>query len=535
MFIIHGAWLRKYLRWILGGLLILLIPGFVVLFTPADSREGGGRPVPTIRGKPVNRLELERAQQALLAQYLIQSGGELPRSAKFEDELREDAVVRVVCLRKAGEFGIRTTDEELIQYIQSQPFFRNEAGQFDRQRYQQFVLRLNQVRLTEADFEEVMRQQLTILRLQALVSSGAKTTPLEVQQAYAPLHEKISIEYVVFNDDAHTGAVTVTEAEIADFYEKQKAAFRTPERVKVRYVHVPFDLAAQNVSDADVAQFYERSKAQFTNELAAVTDEIRATLARSRAQRTAGDRATELTVDLVYKPDDPRPDFNQLAGKYHLTPIATDFFTRADAVPGVTAGTDFSNAAFTLTPRAPFSDPVLGTNGYYVIELLDRQRSEIMPLADARPQVLEQLQKQRALEAAVAAGQAAAAKAKELVAAGKKFGDVCAELKLTAQPAGPFTLSTEKLEIPGDMAVREATLSVPVGGVSQFIRTPQGGVFFHLTSREAPEPAQFEADKARMTNTVLQRNRETLWESWLAAVIREEQVDFGQRAPSGNS
>jgi peptidyl-prolyl cis-trans isomerase D len=527
MFIVHGSWLRKYLRWILGGLLLILIPGFVVLFTPADSRESRRQTVPTIRGKPVNRLEWDRAQQAIRAQYLIQTGGELPRSARFEQELREDAIVRVVALRKAGELGIRVTDEELIQYIQSQPVFRNEAGQFDRHRYQQFVLRLNQVRLTEAEFEEVMRQQLVILRLQALVCSAAKATPLEVRQAYEPLHEKITIEYVAFDAADHTHAVTVSEEDVAAFYEKQKAAFRTPEKVKLRYVRVPFDVAAQVVSDADVAQVYERNKAQFTNDLAAASEEIRAALAKSRAQRAAGDRATELTVELVFKPDEPRPDFLQRAAKYNLTPVETGYLTRTDEVAGVTAGPEFLQAAFSLTERAPFSDPVLGQDGYYVIELLDRQRSEILPLAEARPQVVEQLRKQRALEAAVAAGQAAAAKARELVAAGKTFGEVCAELGLTVERAGPFTLSMEKVEIPGDMAVREATLGVAVGGVSPFIRTAQGGVFFHLTAREPPDPAQFEQDQARMTSVVLQRNRETLWNAWLKTILREEQADLG--------
>ncbi len=528
MFIVHGSWLRKHMRWILGGLLIVLIPGFIILFTPADSRENRGRPTPKIGGQPVNRLELERAQQAILAQYLIQSGGELPRSAQFEHELRQDAVVRVVCLRKAAEFGIRTTDEELIRYIQSQPFFRNEAGQFDRQRYQQFVMRLNQLRLTEADFEDVMRQQLTVTRLQALVAAAAKATPLEVRHAYEPLHETISIEYVAFDAAAFTNAVTIRDEDVAAYYEKQSAAFRTPERVKVRYVRVPFDVAAQTVSDQDVAQFYERNRARFTNDLAAATAEIRAALATSRAQRAAGDRATELTVDLVFKPEEPRPDFAQRAAKYHLTPVETDYLTRTDTVAGVTAEAEFMQAAFALTERAPFSDPVPGKDGYYVIELLGRQRSEVMPLADARPQVVAQLQTQRAREAAVAAGQTAAAKVKELVAAGKKFRDACAELGLTVHAAGPFTLSTEKLEIPGDMAVREATLGVPVGGVSHLVRTPDGGVFFHLTARVAPDPAQFEKDQARMTSLVLQRNRETVWNSWLNTVLREQQVEFGQ-------
>ena len=300
------------------------------------------------------------------------------------------------------------------------------------------------------------------------------------------------------------------------------------EKVNVRYVRVPIDVAAQKVSDEDVTQYFERNKAQFTNDIAQVKDQIRDTLAKSRAQRAAGDRATELTVALVFKPDEPRPQFAKVAEKFSLPVTETGFFARGDEVPGVKAGVDFNTTAFTLTAIAPFSDPVLGTDGYYVLELVARQKSDIMPFADAKPQVLTQLKKQHELDAAVKAGQDTAKKVKDLLAAGKSFAAACAELKLTAKTAGPFTLSAEKVDVPGDIAVREATLGLPVGGVSDFIRTADGGLFFHLKDRQAPDAAQFEKDKAAMTQQVLQRNRETMWEAWLSEIWRTEQVDLGK-------
>ncbi len=463
-----------------------------------------------------------------MAQYLINSGGKLPRSAQLDDSILQETMVRVVCLQKAQEFGIRATDSELIAYLQSQPFFRNQAGQFDAQRYQQFVIHLNNSHITEPEFEEVMRQQLIVQRLQALIGAGAKATPLEVQQAYTPLHEQITIEYVAFAAAAQTDVPAVTDEESQAFYDKNKSEFRPMEKVNVRYVRVPFDTAAQVVSDDDVAQYFARNQARYTNTLDQVKTEIRASLAKSRSQRAAGDRATELTVDLVSKPDEPRPQFAKVAEKYNLPVTETGFFIRGAEVPGVKAGVDFNNTAFALLPAAPFSDPVLGDDGYYVLELVARQKSEIMPFADAKPQVREQVQKQHAYETALKNGQATAQKVKDALAAGKDFAAACAELKLTSKTAGPFNLSTEKLDIPGDMSVREATLSLPVGGVSNFIRTAEGGVFFYLKDRQPPTPEQFAKDRAAMTATVLQRNRETIWDAWLSTIWHEEQVDLGQ-------
>src|SRR3989442_14374044 len=40
MFIVHGKWLRKHARWILAGILFLLGPGLIFLFSPTG---GGGR------------------------------------------------------------------------------------------------------------------------------------------------------------------------------------------------------------------------------------------------------------------------------------------------------------------------------------------------------------------------------------------------------------------------------------------------------------------------------------------------------------
>ena len=59
MFIAHGEKVRKHARWILAGVLVILVPGFVALFTTTGGRERREEDLPTLRGKPVNPAEFE--------------------------------------------------------------------------------------------------------------------------------------------------------------------------------------------------------------------------------------------------------------------------------------------------------------------------------------------------------------------------------------------------------------------------------------------------------------------------------------------
>lgn len=530
MFIVHAAWLRRHVRWILGALLIILIPGFIMLFTHTDSVDRRGRQLPKLRGKPIPLGEFEQARQAVLTEHMIQAGGQLRHTRELENQLLRDAVLRVLLLRKAHEFGLHVTDDEVVEYLRSLPAFRNEQGAFDPQRYQQFLIQLNQNRISEPQFESVIRQQLLVRRLQELVATAAKATPWEVQLAQQPLLEKVTLAYVAFEAADPATMPEPSDEEITQFYEQNKRRFVAPEKRRVRYVKFPIDTAAQTVTDDDVQRYYERNRQRWTNQLADVQQEIRDTLARSRAMRAAGDRATEFAMQLVFKPDEPRPDFAALATRHDLMVIESDWFTIQDRLPGIPDGEDFVSAAFALSPSVPFSDPVAASDGYYVIELLERRPSEVMPLADARAHVVEQLRQQRAREAAVQAGKAALEKIRARTHAGESFLEACAHENLKAVTAEPFTLMQARTDLPGDQAVREASLRVPDGGLSDFIPTTEGGLFFAVLKREPPSPQELEQQRPRMFATVLQYNRELVWQAWLGQLWMEQQVDLGPRA-----
>lgn len=529
MFIVHGAWLRKYMRWILLGLLIVLIPGFIALFTPSASDDRDHGRLPTLLGKPVNPREYQAARTSVMVQHLLRTGEPVPSGARFEGAIAQDAILQMLALREAQSLGLQVSDDEVRQQTERQSLFRNEQGQFD---YYRYTALLGRLRIEPRAYEETIRRQILLSRLRDYVCAGAQVTPHELQKDYTVWNERVRIEYVTVAAADIQPAITVSNAEARALYDLNPETFRIPKQVKVRYAFVPLDTNSVTVTDQDVAAFYERNQAGFTNTLAAATAEIRAELISRRARRQAGDRATELTLKLVADPGQAPLALAPVAAAAGFQVMETDFFGPEDTPAGVTAGPELNLAAFALTPASPVSDPVEGAGGFYILELIATKPSAIPPFEQVLPQVTEQARRRRALEAAVTRGQELRQKAADLVAAGQSFSNACAQLQLTVQSVAPFAISEEQPDLPAANAVKERCLSLRVGDVSEFFPTTDGGMFFQLAERLSP--AATAIDRDQMQQRLLHAQQEMLWQNWLNGLWRDQQVDLGIPVPAAD-
>ncbi len=539
MFITHGEKLRKHSKWIMAGILVILVPGFIALFTTTGSTTRDAD-LPKIGGKPVNAAEYNNAFNSVVAQSVISSGKQPPGTQEFRDNAKQEAVIRLLLLRKAKEMGVNITDNELLQEIRSQPFFLNEAKQFDPERYQRFIVFLNNFRISEPQFEQIMREQLTMAHLELLVGSAVKVTPQEIDLTYEPLHEQVWIDLVDFDADSNNTPVTVTEDEASAFFGRNKESYRTPKQVKVSYAYFPVSNAeaAVKLTDADIADFYERSKDKYagTNGIAppldSVKDTVKADMLKMHADRLAQDRATELTVKLVQEPGQARPDFVKLCAAAGVAPVETDFFDLRGKVPGIVqTGTPFNQAAFALSSDAPYSDPVPGEHGYYVLEFLASKPSEIPAFDQVKAEVISELKREKVYDLTVKQAQNDAAQVKKAVAGGKTFAAACHDLGLKIQSRGPITLSDEKSDLPSAGRIQQAALSMETNTVSEFIPTANGGLFFCLKTRKPADTFVAESDKPKFAQQILQRDRQAVFNSWISALLHSEGVDFG-RMPS---
>jgi peptidyl-prolyl cis-trans isomerase D len=518
--------------------LLLLVPSFIVMFSPSASLKQQRSELPTINGKAVNLADFQSAKNVMLTEIVFSTGRQPSRSLEFEDQLNINAVQRLILLRKAREFGISAGDDEVLQQLRMLPAFLNEQKQFDPDRYQRYVNFLNNLSISEAQLAETIREQIELSRLRALVATAAKVTPAELKLAYTPLHEETTIDYVEFDGADHKENFTVKDDEARAFYDLNKEKFRKPAEVKVREVYFTISEARKSITlgEDEIGEYYQLNKGKYFDDqkqprpLADVKDEVKKDLLDLRAARLAGDRATGFSVKLVHEPGAARPDFAKIAADFGLTPHETDFFSLRGAVAGVNAGPQFNQAAFSLSPEVPFSDPVRGDDGYYVLEYLTSKPSEVPPFDEVKELVVKLLQQQRARDAAVKQGRELAAKVKEAVAAGKNFSEACASVGLKTKTPAPFTIAQDTTNLPFANRLKDMALSMPTNTVSDFILTANGGLFFHLVQRTPPSPEDFEKSKAQLAMQLLDRNRQALFEDWANAVMRDEHVEYKRKA-----
>jgi peptidyl-prolyl cis-trans isomerase D len=541
MFISTHDLVRKHGPLILGIILAVSV-GMGLLFTPSGSLMGGKQQrggLPTIKGKPVDFAEFQSVRNSVLAGIAMSKGRQPVRTATFEDDLNIEAVQHLLLLRKAKELGIRVTDDEVVRQVQALPIMLNEQKQFDRNNYDHYMILLNNLDISATLFEEVIREEIILGHLRSLISSAAEITPAELQLSYNMLQEQTKIDYVELNAADHKDTSTVTDEDARSYYGLNQEKFRTPAMVKVRYAYFTISDARKSVTlaDDDISEYYERNKSKYVDAsgqpkpLTDVKDELKQDLLDLRAERLAGDRATELTVKLVPQPGAPTPDFTKIAADAGLTTKETDFFDLRSPVSGVGTNQQFNQAAFALGPDLPFSDPVHGKDGYYVLAYVASKPSEIPAFEEVKDRVIDRIHRQRAYDATVKQGRELDAKVKAAVAAAKNFADTCTSLGLTVKTSEPFTLVGGATNLPYASSIKEVVLGMATNAVSDFMTTANGGIFFHLKQREEPKPLESEQVRRQLEAQLLQQNREALFEDWANSVMRAEQVDYKRRAP----
>lgn len=550
------AMMRKNQKMIWTAIAVVVVITFVFWGVATGPSMGGGNGnVGSIYGKKVSFQDFRNAHRAVSIKFLM-AGQDVERSEYGQRILEQQAWVRLIQEKKVKEWNIVVTDEELVQYLRS--MFSPE-GNFDPQFYRQFLDRqLPAWRVSQAEFEQMMREDLAIQRLQRIIASTAKVTPQEARSVYDIIHEKMDVAVVRFEASQHTNDVKLTDADLLDFFEKNKETFRVPERRKVRYVRFVPEAFTNKVTIAnfEVEQFYDQNKSLFTDETGAtqpletVAEEIRKRLLRQALLKRTHDVATQLMLEIAKKQDPDKEeqgadvDFDALAKQFGATPQETDFFEPGEPIRGIEPGVGFYRAAFSLTPEDPFSEPVAGDDGVYVLQYAGKKESELPTFEAAKEKVQRRLTMVRATEMAQSKGRDAAAQVRNAVAAArsartevdpgeiaKVFEEQCKKLGLKVIDPPPFSQREPAEELDDAFSVLATAFAMREGEVSDYVETQRGGFFLLLKDRIPPADEEYAKERGQFMNQLLAQRRNTVYNEWLNREVRLANPPFLSQPP----
>ncbi len=217
-------------------LAVLIVPAFVLWgagsFTRGNKEDGRYGYVGKILGKKISTLEYNDALEAVRNQAFIQFGDNLAEVQKYLN-LESQAWERIMLLTEAKRRGIKAKDREVIEMIESYPFFQRN-GRFDERIYQEMLKYA--FRAQARVFEEQVRQNLLISKLFGQVTDAVKFDDNEQRMEYEKANEQVSVYYIAALPADFAKALTPADNEISAYFTDNKLDFKEPFSFNLEYI-----------------------------------------------------------------------------------------------------------------------------------------------------------------------------------------------------------------------------------------------------------------------------------------------------------
>jgi peptidyl-prolyl cis-trans isomerase D len=400
----------QQLKWALLAVIAAFVIGFVFfdmgLGGPSakgsqDTRSYAAR----VNGETISLREYDRAlyyteknyeqmyRQALTPEMIAGMG--LPK------QVLDSLVDQKLLLQEARRLHLGASPEEVRDKILQIPTLNPDGKFVGDELYSRYVTGSLGYQ-SPAEFEEELAREITLQKMESALSHSLVISPKTVETEYRRVTENAKIKYVLHAASREVTNVSVTPADVQQYYNAHQAQYTHGEQKQVKYLIADLArLRSQIVpTDADLRKRYESSKEDYKHPEQAHILHILIRVDQNAAP--AVDAAAKAKAEGLVKQLRGGADFAKLARENSGDPSSSGkggdmgFVDKGSTVP------PFDTAAFTV-PLNTISDPIRTTEfGYHIIKVLERRGSGYRAFEEVAPmlssQMADQMAKDRAVE-----------------------------------------------------------------------------------------------------------------------------------------
>jgi peptidyl-prolyl cis-trans isomerase D len=493
---------RRFQQPMLIVITVLIIISFAWLYNTTQFDRPTVGHVATLYGKKVTQADFRRqlrrfevCRELQMFDLLEGLAGRDAVMAMFmgrgmSDRAAEEFVWNSMILdREAEQLGIAPTTAEIDAAVKAMPRFQTNNA-FNPREFDRFVREeLGPRGFSGDEIEQVVRDQIRLRKVKELLGSTIEATPGEVRSIFELRNQKIEASLIRLKLADFQATAQVTDEEAQKLYEQKKDSLKSDEKRRVKYV--AFTLEKQETPLPET----ERN-AKLT-ELA--------------------EKAANFADSVSGKAD----RFDELAAKSGAKVGETPAFPQNDPPAELGESEQVAQEAFALTAENPVSEAIgesmQGSNGYYVVKLLEVVPSQPLTFEEAKPRLVEQLKQEKAMEAMSLKATEIRAKLDAELKAGKALSEAAQAAGVTVETVPPFSRMEPPRAVPDAQAFMGRVSDMKEGELSEFIPTGTGGLIVRVDKRQPIDEADFEKQKAQLMEGVAEMKREGLFHEWLKA------------------
>jgi len=445
----------------------------------------------TVGGEKVSLAELAETTARLEKTYREVYGNaftpEMASELNFRKQALDTLIRRKLLLAEAKKMGLSASSEEVRREIAATPAFQVD-GEFREDRYRS-ILSYNRVSPTE--YETSQQQEITVRKMEGLLSASARVTPSEARDLFRLMSRKIRLLIVTAYPSGTRKVPPATEGETASKYEQTKESYRIPARVKLSVALFSPETFTREwkPSEQEMASFYEGNADKFRTEESRLVSPV--TIPYAAGSKELSRKKAE---EILAEARKGKGRFEEIAKKLSRGKGGATWLTRREMRP------ELSDAVFSA-PVDEVVGPIDTGSGFTIVRVSQIRFPETLPLARVRDRVLALLQREKGKDVAVLKAYEAHGKA---MGSGDLAG-ACASFGVTLRETG-WTSDGKGTDLP--LAVVQEALLLPAGEIGPVKTVGDTHYLFRVDAKENSRIPSLPEVRGRIVAVVEKEKRE---------------------------
>jgi peptidyl-prolyl cis-trans isomerase D len=350
-------------------------------------------------GSSVSQVKVEKMARAQLAQQRYPDNPMI--LGLFEQRVGQQLIQQEILLDEANKLGIRATSDDVRQYLQT-----GAAGQvlFPGGKFigedQYAAMIANRFNLSVAEFEDDVKDDIVIRRLEAFITGGVSVGDQQVRDDYRKGAIKIKFDYAVISADDIRKGINPSDSDLEAFFKKNAPRYATavPEERKITYfAFTPNDLpgGVPQPTQAEIQAYFNAHQSEYSTPEQARSRHILITVPAGADAKT--DAAAKAKAEDILKQIKAGSNFADLAKQYSDDPGSKNsggelpFAQHGAMVP------EFDKAIF--SQKIGDTEIVKSQFGYHIVQVEERKAAHAQDISEVLPTIQATLIRQKAAAA----------------------------------------------------------------------------------------------------------------------------------------